>query len=82
MTNNLSLRMAYDKDGDILDLSLGEPKEAVSREIEDDLFIRIDPETDEVVGILVLNFEKWFEDIKEFRTLPVLGTFEIPSKAA
>jgi len=80
MTN--SLRMAYDKEGDILDLSLGEPKEAISREIEDDLFVRIDPQSNEVVGISILNFEKWFEDMKDFRTLPVLGTFEIPPKAA
>jgi len=74
--------MAYDKEGDILDLSLGEPKEAISREIEDDLFVRIDPQSNEVVGISILNFEKWFEDMKDFRTLPVLGTFEIPPKAA
>ena len=41
MTKNL--RMSYDKEGDILDLSLGEPKEAISREIDDDLFIRVNP---------------------------------------
>ncbi|MGA1865813.1 MAG: DUF2283 domain-containing protein [bacterium] len=56
------LRMSYDKDGDILDLSLGEPTEAVSKEIEDDLFIRLDPNTNEVIGISILNFEKWFKD--------------------
>lgn len=74
--------MSYDKDGDILDLSLGEPTEAVSKEIEDDLFIRVDPNTNEVVGISILNFEKWFKDIKEFRTLPILGSFKISPKAA
>ena len=74
--------MAYDKEGDILDLALGEPAEAISKEIEDDLFIRIDPKTNEIVGISILNFEKWFKDIKDFRTLPILGSFKIPSKVA
>ncbi len=77
-----TLRMAYDKEGDIFDISLGEPREAISTEIEDDLFIRTNPDTNEVVGISILNFEKWFEDIKDFRTLPIVGTFEIPAKAA
>ncbi|OEU47028.1 MAG: hypothetical protein BA872_09565 [Desulfobacterales bacterium C00003060] len=74
--------MAYDKEGDIFDISLGEPREAISTEIENDLFIRTNPDTNEVVGISILNFEKWFEDIKDFRTLPIVGTFEIPAKAA
>ena len=77
-----TLRMAYDKEGDIFDISLGEPREAISTEIENDLFIRTNPDTNEVVGISILNFEKWFEDIKDFRTLPIVGTFEIPAKAA
>jgi len=79
---NKNLRMAYDREGDVLDISIGEPKEAVSKEIEDDLFIRINPQNNEVVGISILNFEKWFKDIKDFRTLPILGSFEIPPKAA
>jgi len=53
-----NLRMAYDREGDVLDISLGESKEAISREIEDDLFIRINPQNNEVVGISILNFEK------------------------
>jgi len=77
-----NLRMAYDKEGDVLDISLGEPKEAISKEIEDDLFIRVDPNTNEIIGISILNFEKWFKDIKDFRTLPVLGSFEVSSQAA
>ena len=77
-----NLRMAYDKQCDILDLSLGEPREAISKEIEDDLFIRVDPETNEIVGISILNFEKWFKNVKDFRTLPVLGSFEILSQTA
>lgn len=35
------IRMTYDEQGDILDVSLGEPEEAISREVEDDFFLRI-----------------------------------------
>ncbi len=65
------LRISYDKEGDILDLSIGSPEAAISTEIEDDFFIRTDPKTGEVVGFSVLNFEKWFKDTRDFKTLPV-----------
>ncbi|KAF5411325.1 MAG: DUF2283 domain-containing protein [Euryarchaeota archaeon] len=58
------LRMFFDKKGDSLDISLGEPREAISREIGDDILMRIDPETDEVLGFTILNFEKRFERTK------------------
>lgn len=52
------MRFWFDKDGDILDVSFGEPRKAVSKETEDDIVIRVDPETKEVVGFTVLNFSK------------------------
>ncbi len=33
-----TMRMTYDDEGDVLDVSLGEPETAVSREVEDDFF--------------------------------------------
>jgi hypothetical protein len=33
------IRMVYDETGDILDISIGEPGEAISKEIEDDFFL-------------------------------------------
>ncbi len=58
------LRMFFDKKGDVLDISLGEPREAISKEIGDDILMRIDPETSEVLGFTILNFEKRFERTK------------------
>jgi hypothetical protein len=65
------IRMVYDEQGDILDVSLGEPEEAVSREIEDDFLLRIKSDTGEVVGFSILNFRKWFKDAKDIKILPV-----------
>ncbi len=65
------IRMVYDDEGDILDISLGEPEEAISEEVEDDLFIRIDPISGEIVGFSMLNFRKWFKDAKDTKILPV-----------
>jgi uncharacterized protein YuzE len=65
------IRMVYDETGDILDISIGEPEEAISKEIEDDFFLRVKPDTGEVVGFSILNFRKWFKDAKDIKILPV-----------
>ena len=54
------IRFSYDKEGDVLDISLGEPRKAIAREINDDFFIRVDVKSKEIVGFSVLNFEKGF----------------------
>jgi len=65
------LRIVYDDEGDILDVSLGEPEEAISREVESDFFLRINPVSGQVVGFSILNFRKWFKDSKNTKILPV-----------
>ena len=54
------MKFFFDKEGDILDISLGEPEEAMSREIEDDIVVRINAKN-EIVGFTMINFEKRFE---------------------
>jgi uncharacterized protein YuzE len=49
------MQLAYDREADVLYLSVGEPRPAVSREVGDDVLLRIDPQTGEVVGLTVLN---------------------------
>jgi len=65
------IRMVYDEEGDILDVSIGAPEEAISREVEDDFFLRFNPKNSEVVGFSILNFRKWFKDEKDIKILPV-----------
>lgn len=52
------LKFYYDEEGDVLDVSIGAPEEAITRELKDDLLVRVDPETEEVEGFTILNFEK------------------------
>jgi uncharacterized protein YuzE len=58
------LKMFFDKEGDVLDISIGDPREAISKEVGDDILIIVDPKTNEVFGITILNFEKRFEQTK------------------
>ena len=71
------LRFSYDKEADILDISLGGPQKAISREIEDDFFVRLDPETDKVIGFSILNFEKWFKELDDYRLVPMSAEFSL-----
>ena len=72
-----TLRFAYDKEADVLDISLGKPQRAVSREIEDEFFVRLDPKTGAVVGFSILNFEKWFKDLQDVRPIPITAQFTL-----
>ncbi len=56
--------MFFDKEGGVLDISIGDPREAISKEVGGDILIREDPKTNEVLGITILNFEKRFEQTK------------------
>lgn len=69
------LRFSFDKEADILDISIGMPKRAISREVDDDFFVRIDPKTKKVVGFSIINFEKWFKDEKDKRIIPIKAEF-------
>jgi len=68
------LRFSFDKEVDVLDISIGKPKKAISREIEDDFFVRVDPKTQKVVGFSILNFEKWFKS-EDKRSIPIKAEF-------
>jgi len=74
------LKFFFDKKGDVLDIAIGEPKEAVSKEIGNDVVMRIDPKTNEIVGFTILNFEKRFEHLEKVETLPITATFAEISK--
>jgi uncharacterized protein YuzE len=50
----------FDEEGDMLDITIGKPRKAVARELKNDIAIRVDPESGEIVGIVILNFMKRF----------------------
>lgn len=72
------LTFFYDKEGDILDISVGKSKKAVSLEIKDDVFVRLDNKK-KVIGFMLLNFAKRFTSLKNSEALPIKAEFNIPN---
>lgn len=64
-------QLFYDTEGDVLYLSIGEPRPAVSQELGEDVLLRVDAETGEVVGLTVLNLSSRFGSAGLPQTLPV-----------
>ena len=54
----------YDAEGDVLYLSFGEPQEAEGIDIGEGMIVRVDPQSNEVVGITIIGLSQ--------RTLGVL----------
>lgn len=52
------ISLDYDKENDVLYLYFEKVQEAVSREIADGVFVRLDPYTDQVVGVTILDLRK------------------------
>ena len=67
---------SYDKEGDVLDISLGKVKMAISKEISEDFFIRVDRSTQKIVGFMMLNFEKRFKNKSEEK-IPLQAEFSL-----
>lgn len=61
----------YDREGDVLYITIGEPQVAISRELENDVLLRELPETGKIVGMTVLNFASRFSNLDKEQTLPV-----------
>ena len=51
----------YDKDADVLYLSFGEPKAAITEEIGN-VGMRLDEKTHEIVGVTIIQFLKTFSE--------------------
>jgi len=65
----------FDKEGDVLDISIGKPQKAVSKEVGEDIIVRMNPKSKEVVGFTILNFTKRFENLKKIEKI------DLPLKA-
>ena len=65
----------YDTISDEMNLYFGENKEAIGFNIDNDIFLQLDPDTDEVIGLTILNFKHRIIDKKEEIQLPISGKF-------
>lgn len=54
------IHLAYDPETDILHVAFGKAKKAISVEQEPEVFVRIDPKTEEIVGLTMLGFKQNF----------------------
>jgi uncharacterized protein YuzE len=64
-------QLFYDAEGDVLYLSIGDPRPAISQEVGSDVLLRVDPETGEIVGLTVLNLSSRFGSMQLPQVLPV-----------
>lgn len=49
------MQISYDTQADVLYISIGTPRPAISSEIGNDVLLRTDLQTGEVVGLTVMN---------------------------
>ncbi len=61
----------YDDEGDMLDISVGKPRNAISNELGDDIIERVNPETKQIIGFTILNFKKRFKGGKGAQAFPI-----------
>lgn len=54
------LTLSYDPEGDVLSIIIGEPREAITEPMVDDIMYRIDPETLKIVGFEIVQFQADF----------------------
>jgi len=67
------LTFFFDREADILYLSVGKSRPALSKEVGDDILVRLDPKSHRVIGCTILNLTKRFGKMKEAEPLPILG---------
>jgi uncharacterized protein YuzE len=61
--------LSYDRDADVLYISIGSPRPAHTYEEEQGLLIRKDPRTGETVGVTILDYEEYFRQLPDLSWL-------------
>ena len=76
---NQTYDLYYDKEGDFLELTLGEPaQEGTTEEIDKGIFITREIVTKEIKNVGILDFKKRVEVLKQtLNTLNIAFPFEI-----
>ncbi|HLC75446.1 MAG TPA: DUF2283 domain-containing protein [Candidatus Nanoarchaeia archaeon] len=64
------ITLDYDGEADVLYITFGEPKEALTEEVND-IGVRFDRKTNEIVGLTVMDFMERFKHKHEPLTIKV-----------
>ncbi len=68
-----NLTIEYDDASDVLYLSIGAPRLALTEEGPEGLLIRKDPTTDELVGVTVLSYDGHFRHLHDVSWLETMN---------
>ena len=71
------IRCSYNKDADELNISLGKPQKAISLEVGDEIYVRLNPKTKDILGFTILHFEQRAEKEKKTFALPLMGDLKL-----
>jgi len=80
-----AMKLSYYPPSDELNIHFGEPHPCISKEIDDEIYLRFDPETHEISGLTILNFRRRFTGAKGkvlSLELPVVAHVELPRQEA
>jgi len=68
----------YDEEGDFLEITITDPpSESYCEDVHEDIFIRKEQKTGEIVGIGILNFKEHTKDLKDILVnVPIKINFE------
>ena len=67
----LETTIDYDGVADVLYVSLGPPRPAVCMEPEEGVVLRLDPETNQVIGITIIGARRRLAEQPEWRPAPL-----------
>ena len=71
----------YDREADVMYLSIGQPQKAKTIELTDDFLLRLSPQTGKVVGLTIIDFSKHFPYLEIPPKFPKgLGDVEMVAK--
>ncbi|MBS3080742.1 DUF2283 domain-containing protein [Candidatus Pacearchaeota archaeon] len=60
-----NMRIYYDEEGDYLEIFIGGPSPNYGEDIASGVTVFKDEETDEIIGVGILNFRKKAKDLKD-----------------
>jgi uncharacterized protein YuzE len=70
------ITVSYDKEADVLYMTEGKPRKAVSQMLDDGLIIRRDPKSKKIVGFTIVDFISRYSKTRP-KFLPIKAHFSL-----